>query len=393
MKILIIHEIDWIQKVPFEPHHLAELFSIQGHKIFVIDCAEPNPKFVNDAMHLRKIRNYSRLYENANITLIRPPSLLLRGFNRITHFFSCKQVIKKIIQEEEIDKIFLYGSITNGIQTLQVAKEKNIPIVYRLLDVSHGLITIPIIKQIAKKLESKVIANVNLVLTTTKDLEQYAIEMNAKKKNVEMFPLGINTNHFKPMDKSLELKKELGIEEKDSVVIFVGTIYPFAGIELLIEKFSSFKSNTKFIIIGGGPDFNRIQSLIKTRKLQKNFLLLGFTPQNLIAKYIALADLCINPFEINSVTDRILPTKILEYLACKKPVLSTPLNGTKEILLDETFGIIYSQKNNFVEKLSELLLDKSKLHEIGQNGFEYVIKNHDWKHLSKQMIEKLNSLK
>ena len=28
-----------------------------------------------------------------------------------------------------------------------------------------------------------------------------------------------------------------------------------------------------------------------------------------------------------------------------------------------------------------------------ENGFEYVLRNHDWKHLSKQMIEKLNSLK
>ena len=42
MKILIIHEIDWEEKVIFEPHHLAELFSIQGHEIFVIDCAQPN---------------------------------------------------------------------------------------------------------------------------------------------------------------------------------------------------------------------------------------------------------------------------------------------------------------------------------------------------------------
>ena len=42
MKILIIHEIDWIKKVVFEPHHLAELFSIEWHEVFVIDCAQPN---------------------------------------------------------------------------------------------------------------------------------------------------------------------------------------------------------------------------------------------------------------------------------------------------------------------------------------------------------------
>ena len=393
MKILIIHEIDWIEKVVFEPHHLAELFSIQGHDVFVIDCAQPNSKDHNKAKSTRIISNYSRVYKNSNITLVRPPALLIKGLNRITHFFSCKKIIEKIILEEEIEKIFLYGSITNGIQTIQVAQEKNIPVVYRLLDISHGLINIPIVKQIAKKIESKVISNANLVLTTTKDLKRYAIEMNAKQKNVEMFPLGINIKDFKPLEKSSELKKELEIKEIDKVIIFVGTIYKFAGIETIINKFSVFQENTKFIIIGGGPDFNRIKSLVQSKKLEKNIILLGFISQNIISKYIALADICVNPFEINQVTDRILPTKILEYLACKKPVLSTPLNGTKEILLDEEYGIIYSTQNDFVVKLSKLLEDKLKLNEIGEKGFEYVTKNHDWEILSKQIIEKLKNVK
>ena len=37
MNILIIHEIDWLKKVIYEPHHLAELFSMKGHNVFVID--------------------------------------------------------------------------------------------------------------------------------------------------------------------------------------------------------------------------------------------------------------------------------------------------------------------------------------------------------------------
>ncbi|RZD39997.1 MAG: hypothetical protein CXT78_13310 [Thaumarchaeota archaeon] len=393
MRILIIHEIDWEKKVIFEPHHLAELFSIQGHEVFVIDCAQPNTKEFIKGIHTRTLSDYSRVYDNANITLIRPASFLVKGVNRITHFFSCKKVIEKTIQEKGIEKIFLYGSITNGVQTIKIAQEKNIPVIYRLLDISHELINIPIIKQIAKRLESKVIRNANLVLTTTKNLKNYAIEMNAKRENVEMFPLGVNINDFKPLEKSSELEKELDIKENDKVIIFVGTIYAFAGIKNIINEFSLFGKNVKFIIIGGGPDFNRIKLQVQSQKLEKNIILLGFIPQKDIAKYIALADVCLNPFEINQITNRILPTKILEYLACKKPVLSTPLNGTKEILLNEKYGIIYSKQKKFVAKLLEILDSESKLKEIGENGFEYVIENHDWDVLSKKMIEKLENIK
>ena len=388
MKILIIHEIDWEKKVIFEPHHLAELFSKQGHEVFVIDCAQPNSKDFVKGMHTRTLTNYSRVYENANITLIRPASFLVKGINRITHFLSCKKVIEKTIQAKGIEKIFLYGSITNGVQTIKIAQEKKIPVIYRVLDISHELINISGIKQIAKKLESKVISNANLVLTTTNDLSRYAIEMGAKKSNVELFQLGVNFEDFKPLEKSLELQKELGIKQNEKVIIFVGTMYTFAGLELLIKKYDSLE-NTKIIIIGGGPDFDRIKILVRSKNLEKNIILLGFIPQNSIAKYIALADICINPFEINQITNRILPTKILEYLACKKPVVSTPLNGTKEILLDENFGVIYATKNNFIEKLVLTLKNKEEMEKIGTAGYLYVKKHHDWKKLSTQVLEKI----
>ncbi len=50
MNILIIHEIDWISKVPFEPHHLAEIFSVKGNNVYVIDCEQPNPSKIFSGM-------------------------------------------------------------------------------------------------------------------------------------------------------------------------------------------------------------------------------------------------------------------------------------------------------------------------------------------------------
>ena len=79
-----------------------------------------------------------------------------------------------------------------------------------------------------------------------------------------------------------------------------------------------------------------------------------------------LADVCINPFYINFVTDSILPTKILEYLACDKPVISTPLRGTVELLPNDNFGIIYSKTENFIESITHLLSNEEKMTRIGR---------------------------
>ena len=152
LNILIIHEIDWVNKVVFEPHHFAELFSKKGHNVFVIDCPDTKNKNIIYGLKTNSVSNYSRVYYDASITLIHPPSILIKGFNRISHFFSVKKIIKQTILQNQIDIILLYGSITNGIQTIQVAKELKIPVVYRLLDVSHGLVRIPLLKNFAKKL-------------------------------------------------------------------------------------------------------------------------------------------------------------------------------------------------------------------------------------------------
>ena len=389
MRILIIHEIDWIKKVPFEPHHLAEIFSTKGHEVFVIDCAKPNLSEIRRGMFTTTMHNYHRLYEDASITLIRPSSLLIKGLNRLTHFLTCKKVIKKIIKKNNIDLIFLYGVATNGVQSIQLSKEFNIPLVFRSLDVAHHLVKIPILHRIAKKYEKTVIKNADKVLATTPELVRYTVEMGTINQNVDYFPLGIQSQFFKPISKSQSLSQHLGIKDSDKIIGFVGTIYPFAGLDFLLKQFHIIKNEIKeikFLIIGGGPDFKHIKSLVKKFNLESNVILTGFVKQEKISEYLSLVDICVNPFMINNITDRILPTKILEYMACKKPVLSTPLKGTIELLPDESLGIVYSTQNNFINSLIALLQNPQKLDELGTNGFRYIKKNHNWDDLSDQLI-------
>jgi len=261
MNILIIHEIDWIKKVIYEPHHLAELFSMKGHNVFVIDCREPDTKSLINGFHTSTITNFNRVYKNASITLFRLPSLLIKGLNRATYFLTCQNIIKKIVQENKIDIIWLYGLASNGMQSVKVAKEFNLPIIQRQLDVSHELVRVPLLKQLTRKCEKFVTSNVSKVLCGARPLIDYTIEMGAKEENVEYFPLGFDPQTFKPMAKDQHLAHKLGISDNDKVILFVGTIYEFSGLENIIQNFETIKSKVKeikFLIVGGGLDFEKI---------------------------------------------------------------------------------------------------------------------------------------
>ena len=395
MNILIVHEIDWIKKVPFEPHHLAEIFSTKQHQVFVIDCAEPNLSDIQGGLHTRIIKDYHRLYDDASITLIRLSSLLIKGLNRLTYFLSCKKTIKKILVENSIDLIFLYGVATNGIQCIELSRELNIPIIFRALDVAHKLVRIPFLQNHTKKLEKSIFSSADLVLTTTPQLSNYAEEMGSNSDCIKYFPLGVNSRYFKPMKKNNELFQELGIQTNDRIILFMGTLYPFSGIDHILKNFHLLQNKIKqikFVIIGGGPDFNRLKSLSNELQLNKNIIFTGFVEQKKIPEYIAIADICLNPFVINTLTDRVIPTKILEYLACGKPVLSTPLKGTVELLPNENYGIVYSQLDDFISSIEKLLQNKAHLDKLGENGFSYVKKNHYWDSLADQLIKIFDNL-
>lgn len=395
MRILIIHEIDWLKKVVFEPHHLAELFSIMGHQVFVIDCQESNFRNLSKGFNTQTLSNFNRVYENASITLIRPKSILIKGLNRISHFLSCRKIIKKTIIDNKIDLVFLYGVATNGVQTIEIVKELDIPVVFRVLDVAHELVTNKFLRNRAKKYEKIVLQNSDMILATTPHLVEYSIEMGALREKVESFPLGINANIFFPVEKNENLQNQLGINKDDFVIIFIGTIFEFSGLDYIISKFDELITKTskiKLLIVGGGPALSRLKSMVKKKKLSSNVIFTGFKPQDDLPNYISLANVCLNPFRINAITNRIIPTKILEYFACGKPVLSTPLEGTMKLLPNEEFGILYSPLENFVKKLSVLTNDRESLERLGKLGYEYVQENHNWENLSKKLIKKFEAL-
>tara|TARA_B100001750_G_scaffold171354_1_gene139664 strand:- start:64 stop:1260 length:1197 start_codon:yes stop_codon:yes gene_type:complete len=395
MNVLFIHENDWIKKIIYEPHHLSEIFSMKGHNVFAIDCQEPDSSHLGKNLKTQIINNYNKVYDNASITLIHPPSLVIKGLNRLTNFLTCKNVIRDTVERNHIDIIFLYGVATNGLQALSVANEFKIPIVFRELDISHEFVEIPFLKQITKIIEKKILSNVTKVYSCTPGLQRYSFQMGTQKENSEYFPLGINTNIFKPMNKDEKLAESLGIKSNDKVIIFVGTLYSFSGLEYLISNFSKIKSKIpeiKFLIVGGGPDYYKIKNLILNQNLQQSIILINFVSQKILSSYIALADLCLNSFETTTVTNEIIPIKILEYMACQKPVLSTPLKGTKELLPSKDYGIIYSELSDFHQAITDLLTNTDELFELSKKGHTYSRENHDWAILSSRLIAKFEKL-
>jgi glycosyltransferase involved in cell wall biosynthesis len=203
--------------------------------------------------------------------------------------------------------------------------------------------------------------------------------MGADRHKVELLPIGVDIEKFNPNIDAGELRGKLHIAQDDKVIVYIGTLFEFSGLDLYLRQFPAVLKEfpeAKLVIVGGGALSEKLQNLTVDLKLAENVILTGFQPFDMMPQYINMADICINPFEINVATNDIIPGKILQYLACVKPVLATPLPGMVSSLEGPKQGLVYSKIDDFADNTVKLLRDTQMAKHIGENGFRYVRNNH-----------------
>lgn len=381
MNILLVCEIDFLKKVVYDVHLLPEAMSLRGHKVYVIDYTS---MWKRDDKRMMKETIVSRALPNANVVLIRPSFIKLPVLSRasafVTHYFE----IGRVIKEKQIDAIILYSVPTNGLQAVYWAKKFGIPVIFRSLDILHQLVLYPILRPITKMMEKWVYSNVDMVLTITPKLSEYVVKMGADPRKVNYLAMPVDTNRFHPSSDTKGLRQKWGIKEDDQVVLYVGTLYKFSGLDLLIPQFRDISA--KLLIVGDGIQRPKLESIINFYGLKRKVVITGFQPFEDMPAYINLADVCVNPFMENDITRDIFPGKTVQFLACGKPLVATDLPGMKAVITDECGGILYTKDTHEVVAYVKELLGNPELRmELGNKGLDYARKEHSCERIAKQL--------
>jgi len=102
-------------------------------------------------------------------------------------------------------------------------------------------------------------------------------------------------------------------------------------------------------------------------------------------QYINLASICINPFLITEATREIFPGKILQYLACGKGVVATPLPGMTALLPSKGCGLIYTEDaDKMAEEVISLLKSPERQQQLGKEGLNYVRQVHSYDKIARK---------
>ena len=309
--------------------------------------------------------------------------------SRLSGAISSGIEVLRALHHKKFDVVLLYGLPTVGVQTLIAARAFRIPVVFRAIDVSHALVPSAVLVPITKILERIVYTSVAFNVVLTPHLKRYIGSYGIPDSRIRLLPSGVDAKMFSPGPRNPEVLQKWGIGEQDLVVLFMGTIYKFSGLDVVIEGFDRVLSqhkNAKLLVVGAGEDEFRLKAMAKDRGVSGNVVFTGMQPYSILPDVIRSSDVCINPFELNDITRNILPTKLFQYMTCAKPILATELPGTRTFLPGEEEGVVYSELATFTNQLIALLSDKNKRELLGIRAHDAALQ-YDWHTIAKTMSD------
>ncbi|HWZ99901.1 MAG TPA: glycosyltransferase [Candidatus Dormibacteraeota bacterium] len=181
-------------------------------------------------------------------------------------------------------------------------------------------------------------------------------------------------------EKIRALRTRLGLENK-FVIGYIGNHGPFTGVDLVVNAFLAARSrlpNAVLLIVGPAHHW---QSLLDANR-ENDVIATGGVPPSEIAVYFNVLDAGVLAQGITTGTDFAFQIKVVEYSACRKIVVSTPLETWKRLAWP---NVILAEPNPAA--WADAFVQSSNL--SWQPDWDRFVEPYDWSILSARIADAL----
>jgi glycosyltransferase involved in cell wall biosynthesis len=217
------------------------------------------------------------------------------------------------------------------------------------------------------------------VVVVTPAFEEYLVRSwQVPAAKISVVGNGVKTNLFSPRSHSHALRSELGIDGR-FVVSYIGTMGMAHGLDTLVEAATELQKTAPdilFVMVGEGADKARIMQRASSCGLA-NMRFVSQQPREKVPEFISASDVCLVPLKKAELFKTVIPTKMLEFMSCARPVILGVDGQAREILEAAAAGIFVEPENvtALVEAIRKLADNPTLRETLGRNGRRHVIEN------------------
>ena len=233
------------------------------------------------------------------------------------------------------------------------------------------------------------------IAVVTPAFEDYLVEhWHVRREKISVIENGVETQLFAP-NPATELRRELGVEGK-FVASYIGTMGMAHGLETIIAAASQLQNTNReivFLMLGEGADKDRILALALARGL-RNIRFVDQQAREKIPAYICSSDVCLVLLKKTDLFKTVIPTKMLEFMSCARPVI-LGVDGQARMILEEAGGGLAIEPENseaLMNAIRHLATNREMARQLGRNGREHIVRNFSRRKTAEKYIRVLEQL-
>jgi colanic acid biosynthesis glycosyl transferase WcaI len=218
---------------------------------------------------------------------------------------------------------------------------------------------------------------------------------NVPPEKIATVENGVEADIFRLHPAALEVRKDLKLEDR-FLICYIGTMGNAHGLGTLIEAAEQLRNtlpNALFLLIGEGAEKDELVKLAAARGLH-NILFLGQQPRERIPAFVSAADLCLVMLKKTELFKTVIPTKLLEYMACERPVILAVDGQARSIVEAAGAGVFVEPEDSraLVKAIADLSSAPERRLQMGASGRQYILSNFSREQKAREYITVLEAI-
>lgn len=249
---------------------------------------------------------------------------------------AARKLFREIVEKDSIDLIDAHYFYPDGVAAATLAAEIGIPCV--ITGRGTDLNLFPEFPAARREI-LKAVDRAAACITVSDALRTRLIDIGAPVEKVTTLRNGVDTGFFAPVSAAArdEIRRRHNLTGR--TIIAVGNLAPEKGQMLIAEALRDLPETT-LLLVGDGPDGDRLDSFIEDNNLAGRVRRLGRVPQADLPGLYSVADLSV----LASVREG-WPNVLLESMACGTPVVAADVGGVGEMVTVPAAGTVVAERS------------------------------------------------
>ena len=267
---------------------------------------------------------------------------------------------------------------------LWIATLKGVPMVFEVRDLWPESLTLDansglnrIIRRVLTKISYFLYKDSRHIVVVTPAFKKHLIEhYNVPPEKISIVMNGVDPNVFTPIDETDSVVEEFQLSGR-FVVSFIGILGNAHGLSTVARAAAVLQEKRPealLLLVGEGADKSNLEALVAAMGL-KNLFIVGQQPRNKVPALIRASSACMVLLKNSEVFKTVIPSKMLEFMACGRPVILGVGGQARELVEKADCGVCIPPEDSasLAEAIDQLYSDRELRARLGRNGRNYVL--------------------